>query len=282
MLLAEIDRVESIPLENLVVGSRQARASTDDEGIEELAESISKIGLLEPILVTPANEDGLHEIITGQRRTRAHEFLGLTEIRASVLKERPEPNLAKAISLAENLIRKNLSTEEIREACTELYKEYGTYAEVSRRLGLPYNSVREYIGYEQLTNNLKAIVDSGRVDLRTALRAQKAATEGIDEVTSEPRINEQAAEVFALEMVGLDGTQQKTLEKLAKEDPTAPPEEIINKSRRQPKKFLVKGLTIGEDLYAALEKFKAKENYNKQTDAIVALLELGLDERGYL
>ncbi|MEM9907154.1 MAG: ParB N-terminal domain-containing protein [Cyanobacteria bacterium P01_D01_bin.44] len=135
MLLTEVDTVDYIPVEKLIIGSTQVRAGDADPGIEELAESISKIGLLEPIVVTPPDEDGYYEIITGQRRAKAHEFLGLETIRASILKERPKPDLAKAISLAENLIRRNLSTEELREACTELYKKYGTFKAVSQELG---------------------------------------------------------------------------------------------------------------------------------------------------
>ena len=65
--MATIREVREIPLDDLVIGKAQVRKRDVAKDIDELAESIRVTGLLEPIVVAPADKPGKFEIITGQR-----------------------------------------------------------------------------------------------------------------------------------------------------------------------------------------------------------------------
>src|SRR5436309_2261048 len=103
--MPEIRELKEIPLKDLVIGKGQVRLSNVGKDLDELAESIRVVGLLEPIVVTPTEKPGQYEILTGQRRFLAHEQLKKDSILAVVLKEKVDPITAKIISLTENLVR---------------------------------------------------------------------------------------------------------------------------------------------------------------------------------
>ena len=88
--LSNIKRTfEELPMSKVSIGSHQMRTRNTDAGIDELANSINKVGLLEPIVVIPS-EKGKYEIVTGQRRFLAFQHLGREKIPAMVLDEAPD------------------------------------------------------------------------------------------------------------------------------------------------------------------------------------------------
>jgi ParB family chromosome partitioning protein len=272
MTITDNSQVKEIPLEQIDIGLSQVRTSDVDEGVQELAASIEKLGLLEPILVSPKAEDR-YEVVTGQRRFLAHQYLGRETIRATILAEPIEPEIAKAISLTENMVRQNLSTKDYIDACTELFRTYGSIKKISETLGLPYYKVSQYVKYEQLIEPLKQKVESG-LKLDVALRAQKAATD-----LGSKEVNEKAAIVYAEEMQKMSGLQQRQLEKVAIKEASVPPEEVLKMSRRQQQLNL--RVVVGENLYQALNQFTQDEEID-QNNAVITLLEAALSERGYL
>lgn len=271
-MLTRTKEVKELPLEQLEIGTSQARTRDVSKGIEELAESINKMGLLEPIVVCEVGENQ-YEIITGQRRFLAHQFLGRDTILAIVLKERVAPDLAKAISLTENMVRQDISTSDYIDACTALYRRYGSIKAVAEELGLPPNKVSQYVKYDQLKPSLKEMVDDGKLELKVALRAQKAAADDKGEV------NEEAAVVLAQEMKGMSDLQQRNVEKAAEENRGATADEIIEVGRRQPRQKQIV-VTLSEILHGALQKFATDESTN-QDDAAATLIETALTDRGY-
>ncbi|AFZ24687.1 ParB-like partition protein [Cylindrospermum stagnale PCC 7417] len=272
MTITENSEVKEIPLDAIDIGLSQVRTSDVNEGIQELAASIEKIGLLEPIVVF-RKADGRYEVVTGQRRFLAHQHLEYETIRATILSKPVEPGFAKAISLTENMVRQNLSTQDYIDACTELYREYGSIKKISEVLGLPRAKVSQYVKYEQLIEPLKQKVESG-LKLDVALRAQKAATD-----SSSQNVNEEAAIAYAEEMQKMSGVQQRQLEKVAIQEPSIPPEEAIKKSRRQQQINL--RIVVGDNLYDAINQFTQDEKID-QNNAVITLLEAALSERGYL
>lgn len=264
--------VENLPLELLEIGRSQARTRHVRKGIEELAASIKKLGLLEPIVVQPL-EGGRYEIVTGQRRFLAHQVLGEKTILAQVLDRPVDSFMAKAISLTENMLREEMDQKDYIDACTELYRRYGSIKAVSEELGLPVSRVSEYVKFDQLVHELQEQVKSGQLDLPTALRAQKAARAADGDVDAEKAV------ALAAEMTGLSAAQQKQLAKVAQEDPEASVDEVIEAGRRQPRvKQII--LTITDSIDTALGRFAAEEGANKD-DAAVTLIESGLADRGY-
>jgi len=269
-----ISEVRKIALSELEIGKAQARIRDVGNGIEELAESIKKVGLLEPIVVAPTGE-GSYEILTGQRRFLAHQFLGETEILAAILDKVVDETEAKAISLIENLMRKDLNRLDTIDACTWLYKKYGTIRAVSDATGIPYGTVSEYVKYDRLIPELKKMVDDGQVDLKPALRAQDAtiAHSGGDADPAE-------AVKLAKEMAGMSGTQAKKLVKEAAERPDASTDELIEDAKTGGKITQVI-VTLSGSVHATLRRYAADEATN-QDDAAAQLIEDALTGKGYL
>src|SRR5262249_7320249 len=171
-----METVKEIPLDDIVISTGQVRVRDVGKEIDELAASIQKMGLLEPIVVCPAEKPGKYEILTGQRRFLADKQLKRKTIRATVMAKRVDEATAKALSLTENLVRRDLHSRDLIDACTALYKKYGSIAAVAEETGLPYSKVSQYVKYDRLGADLRKLVDAGQVDLKTALRAHDAAS----------------------------------------------------------------------------------------------------------
>lgn len=123
--MAKVIEYQEIPLDDLTIGKGQVRTGEPGKDIDELVESIRVQGLLQPIVVCKSDEQGKWEILTGQRRFLAFKLLKQKSIPAAILDEVVDERHAKAISITENLIRRNLSGTELIEGITFLYNRYG-------------------------------------------------------------------------------------------------------------------------------------------------------------
>lgn len=187
-MVAKILEVREVSLDTLVVGEGQARIRKVDAGIDELATSIRIHGLLEPILVCPGG-DGTFEVLAGQRRVLAHERLGWDKIMAAISDEPVDEVSAKAISLSENIIRRDLDTKDVIDACTKLYRKYGSARAVADESGIPYAHVLKHLKYDRLDPQLQRRVDTGEVDLNAALKAQDAVASGDGQTNSDEAVD---------------------------------------------------------------------------------------------
>ena len=104
----------SYPIESITIAPERQRK--EFSGIEELAESIRKLGLIHPIVLSP---EGI--LVAGERRLRAHQHLGYTHIQVQFTNELPQEEL-EAIELEENVKRKALNWKEEVTAVTRLHK----------------------------------------------------------------------------------------------------------------------------------------------------------------
>ena len=157
--MATIKVVKEIPLKDLVIGKAQVRLRDVKKDVTELADSIRKIGLLEPIVVAPADKPGKYEIITGQRRFLAHQELKKETILAAILDEKVDETTAKVISISENLVRRDLNRKDLIDACTALYLKYGSIQAVCDETGLPRSKVNDYVKYDRLEPKLRDLVE---------------------------------------------------------------------------------------------------------------------------
>jgi len=262
--------VRDIPLSQLVIGQAQVRTDLSS-GIDDLAASISRQGLLQPIQVVRRADDR-YEILAGQRRFLAHQHLGYKSIMAIVREEDDiDPTV---ISLTENLVRKDNSQKELIDACTKLYKRYGSIKLVAEETGLSSTIVGQYVKYDQLIPALKTKVDSAQLDMKVALQAQKAATDELGNVDS------QAAEKFAVELKPMSNQQRNKFVQVVTEDPAASVEEKIEKGRKQPvlRQVIV---TLEDSMHKGLQTFARDEGCN-QDEAAASLIEDGLARRGLI
>jgi ParB family chromosome partitioning protein len=176
----QFEAVVEIPLGDLIVGPGQARIRDVEKDLDELVANISVHGQLEPIVVA-RRPGGKYEIVTGQRRYLAHKRLGRDTILAGILHGTVDNETAKAMSISENLVRTNLSQKDLIDACTALYRKYGSVRAVSEELGLPSAKVAAYVKYERLCPALRSAVDGGEVDVATALRIEDTIGGVLDE-----------------------------------------------------------------------------------------------------
>ena len=271
--MVKIIEVREIPLGDLVIGQGQARTRDVAAGIAELADSIRKIGLLEPIVVCESDKPGKYEILTGQRRFLACLEIGLDTISSAILDQRVDEITAKIISVTENLVRRDLNLRDRIDACTYLYKRYGSSKAVAEETGLDLEDVRRYVKYDRLLPIMKKLVDSGEVDLKIALRAQDAASETGDDIES-------SAVALAKEMQPMTGAQQKKLAKVVKKSPGKALEDVIEEAKTGANITQIV-VTIGMDLHNSLQQFAVDEG-STQDDAAGSLIEEGLGQKGYI
>ncbi len=107
-----------LPLDDLLVDPDQPRKTMDAQGLEELATSITRHGILEPILFRQAENDGKLYIVAGERRVTAARQTGLTSIPALLI----DGNDSE-IALVENLLRQDLTAVEEAEALQRMKVE---------------------------------------------------------------------------------------------------------------------------------------------------------------
>lgn len=270
--MAKIVEFKDIPLGDLVIGTSQVRLSDVGKEIDELAESIAKVGLLEPILVAPLESGEKYEIILGQRRFLAHQRLDEKTIKAGILDDRVEEIQAKVLSVTENLVRRNLNRKDLIDVCTYLYKHYASVKEVSDETGLPYEKVREFVKYDRLIPGLKRAVDNGEADLKAALRVQDALA-----IDGDP--DPQDAVKLAKEMSQMSGAQQENIRKKLIEDPVASVDELVERAKSGEKVTQI-SVTLGQQIRNSLGQFANDEGTNVG-DAAAQLIESGLSRGGY-
>lgn len=271
--MAKITEMKEIPLEDLELGKAQSRTRDVGKGIDELADSIRKIGQLEPIVVCPGVKRGKFEILTGQRRFLACKEIGAPTVLAAVMDERVDEITAKVISVTENLVRRDLNKKDLIDVCTFLYKKYSTIQAVVEETGLPYNDVKAYVKYDRLIPELKGLVDKGEVELKPALRAQDAVAHGGKMIVSQ-------AVYLAKEMSRMSGVQQQKVVEEAQKKPETGVLDVIEAAKTGAKVTQIV-VTLGPVELRSLKTYAMAEG-TTQDDAAASLIREGLAHHGYL
>lgn len=272
--MAKIVEYQEIPLEDLVVGKGQVRTLDPGKDIDKLADSIDKQGLLQPIVVCEATQAGKWEILTGQRRFLAHKILKRKTITAAVLDEKVDEAEAKAISITENLIRRNLSGTELIDGITFLYNKYGSAKAVHEATGIAYDDIRHYVKFPRLIKPLQEMVKEGEIDIKVALKAQDAVEVGNESPKEEDAVK------LAREMKTMSDPQRKKLVKERRESPGLTVDDAIEQARTGSKITQVI-VTLTGDAHAALQRY-AKDQETTQDEAAASIIEESLVARGFL
>jgi ParB family chromosome partitioning protein len=124
---------KEVPVSAITPNPRQPRRVFDEEALDELAESIRQVGLLQPVVVRAAGP-GRYELVMGERRWRAAQRAGLTEIGAIVKQTQDDDLLRDA--LIENMHRQQLDPLEEAAAYQQLLDDFGaTHEELARKVG---------------------------------------------------------------------------------------------------------------------------------------------------
>lgn len=146
--LPAVSRMEELEVESIIPNPKQPRTSFDDDALEELADSIATLGLIQPITVRK-EADGKYIIISGERRWRASKLAGKRTIPAYV-RDVDDKELHE-MALVENIQRQDLNAMEIAISLQRLIDECGVTQEtVAQRVGKKRSTVANYLRLIQM------------------------------------------------------------------------------------------------------------------------------------
>src|SRR5215469_15944117 len=174
------EELAKLPLDLLQRGRYQPRVDMRPETLTELADSIKSQGVVQPIVVRPVEapvngESQRYEIIAGERRWRAAQMAGLTEIPA-VIRHIPD-EAAIAVALIENIQRENLNPLEEARALSRLVSEFGlTHQQAADAVGRSRAGVSNLLRLLELTPEVCELVEKRTLEMGHA-RALLALTQ---------------------------------------------------------------------------------------------------------
>lgn len=195
-------------------------------GLDELADSIKQVGLLEPIIVRPY--EGEYQVVVGERRYRAAQQAGLDTVPA-IIRDYTDDEVME-LNLVENIQREDLSAVEKGNLSRQLLKKftskYPTQASLATKLGIDRWTLNEWLQASDLSDSIqrriapgptRGAIPKGKIDYKTALA-----------VTRQIKDPEKAAEV--VEYIAEKHIPQKIVTQVAKEivkEPEKPVEQVL-------------------------------------------------------
>ncbi len=162
------DTLRNIPLEHLQKGQYQPRVDMRQDTLEDLASSIKAQGVVQPIVARPLKKTNgdtqRYEIVAGERRWRAAQMAGLSDI-PTVVRIVPD-DAAIAMALIENIQRENLNPLEEARALDRLIKEFRlTHQEAADAVGRSRVSVSNLLRLLDLSNRVMAMLESRQIEM---------------------------------------------------------------------------------------------------------------------
>lgn len=153
--------VSTIRLSSIEPNLSQPRKEFDEEALSELAESIKEHGILQPLLVRPM-QNGMYQIVAGERRWRAARLAELVEVPALVKDLSDEE--ADKISLIENLQREDLNAVETAKGYQRLMEKYDmTQEELSKAMGKSRPAIANMLRITTLPDEILKYVSEGKL-----------------------------------------------------------------------------------------------------------------------
>lgn len=172
--LPAVSRMEEIDVESIIPNPKQPRTIFDDDALEELADSIATLGLIQPITVR-REQNGKYIIISGERRWRASRLAGRKTIPAYI-READDKELHE-MALVENIQRQDLNAMEIAISLQRLIDECGVTQEtVAQRVGKKRSTVANYLRLMTMCPEVQAALKAGQISMGHA-KAIAAAPE---------------------------------------------------------------------------------------------------------
>jgi ParB family chromosome partitioning protein len=167
-------RLKNLPLESIHPGPYQPRSVMDPERLQELADSISAQGVVQPIVVRKS-ATGEYELIAGERRWRAAQLAGLDQIPA-VIRDVPD-EATVAIALIENIQREDLNPLEEARALQRLLDEFDmTHQQAADAVGRSRTAVSNILRLLDLNSRVKDMLDARQLDMGHARALLALAT----------------------------------------------------------------------------------------------------------
>jgi len=210
----------SLPVDLIQRGRFQPRRDFDPDSLRELADSIAAQGVVQPIVVRPVGQ-GRYEIIAGERRWRASQQAGLSEIPAVV--RDVSDQTAMAMGLIENIQREDLNPLEEATALHRLLHEFElTHQQIAQAVGKSRTTVTNLLRLLELTDEVKNLIETKKIEMGHArallgLQAQAQGDAAREVVKKGLSVRETERLVRRLQGEASDDPVKQ--KKAAKEDP---------------------------------------------------------------
>lgn len=209
--------LKTVPIESIRVWSEVQARELNTDDIDSLAKSIKSEGLQHPLTVR--REGGTYRLLAGQRRLEALKRLRYETVPVLVLNAEKFSKVsdAKAVSVIENLHRKNMSAKEIAASCKFLVEKVGKN-NAAKILGITRDALREYLGFDGIPDEVKELVPKV-ISRRHAVRICKVVSQTEKALAIVKKISKYDAPkrtryIEALEKLG-DSAEPSDITKLA-------------------------------------------------------------------
>lgn len=211
------NNLKNLKLQQIKANPNQPRKYFEDKAIIELAESIKKCGLINPITVR--KYDGYYQIIAGERRYRASRLAGLTEIPCLIMSN--DENKASIMAIVENIQRYDLNFVEEGTAYIKLVHDFGYKQEdIAKEIGKTQSAVANKIRVLKLGEELlRKIIQNNLTErhARTLLRLPEEKRSKILDFIIENNLNVAKSEELVCRLLEVDNNSSvKTKEKKKK------------------------------------------------------------------
>lgn len=244
----------SCALDKIEPAEHQPRKRFDPEALSDLAASIKESGLIQPLVVRELR-DGRYELIAGERRWRASQMAGLTEV--PVVVKDVSDAVAFALALIENIQRQDLNPVEEAMAYRRLMDEFGfTQAELAEQVGKSRSAIANSVRLLGLPEAVLAYLSSGELTsghARALLTLDEADAIALAEEIIEGALTVRAAEHRVKELKGL-------IEEAAEPEQQAPeaPETQPAPEAAQPKAADDESWRVDDATQQVVEKLRHK------------------------
>lgn len=196
--------IESVPIDRIEANPFQPRQDFPSEELEQLAESLRRHGMLQPVLLRSV-ESGRYQLIAGERRIRAARLAGVDRVPARIRPTSDQEMMA--IAVVENVQRSDLNPLEEAQAYERLHEELGwSQEDIAGTVGKARSHVANYLRLTRLESEIQELIRRGEItmahakvllsmpsDARRVGLARRAAAEGWTVRELERRLSERPA-----------------------------------------------------------------------------------------
>ena len=170
-------RLLEIPVEKIVPNPNQPRVTFDDDTIAELAQSISQVGLIQPLVVRRSGSG--YELVAGERRLRACKSLGMETV-TCIVEDSMQEESSAMVALIENLQREDLHYMEEAQCYYALLNNYNlTQEELAKRLGRSQSSIANKLRLLRLSPDVVSAIRENGLSERHARAVLKLKDEEV-------------------------------------------------------------------------------------------------------
>jgi ParB family chromosome partitioning protein len=194
-------QTQVVPIDSIEPNPLQPRSRFDQAKLNELAQSIAENGVVQPLVVRPKGAG--YELIAGERRWRAAQLLGLSNIPITILNV-PDDKLLE-LALIENIQREELNPIEEAQAYQKLIETIGLTQEVlAKRVGRDRSYITNYLRLLKLPADLQLLVQEGELSTGHA-RTVLALSDENEQRSLAKKIVDQGLSVREVERLVRDG-----------------------------------------------------------------------------